>query len=243
MNTKRRRKVLILGAATLFMLFGGGLTKPGNMDAFTSLGTITTYAATQEAVGQSARWQGSGDVWRVSDNSGGFLRNSWFQDDVTQHWYLMGAQDGTVMYSGLITDQSTGKTYLLNTNHDGTYGRMLTADGVYNINGKDIYIQFNQEHDGTYGCITNGLSELRGAGVNESSLSSIPVASSGGGTTTQATNNAATSGNTGGLSTSDSMEKQRQAMEKQKQNPPKSEYRGDRLTGWDSSLAATINMH
>ena len=124
---------------------------------------------------QSARWVGSEDTWRVSDGSGGYLKNCWFQDDVTKDWYLLGAgDDNSIMFSGLITDQSTGKTYLLNTNHDGTYGRMLTADGTYNINGQNVYLTFNQNHDGTFGAITSGLSEVRGTGVEEKQLQSIP---------------------------------------------------------------------
>ena len=131
---------------------------------------INVYAA------QSARWVGSGDFWRVSDNAGGYLKNTWFQDDITGHWYLLGAEDGSVMYAGLVTDQSTGKTYLMNTNHDGTYGRMISTNGVYNINGRSISITFNQNHDGTFGAITSGLQEARSTGVTEKSLSSIPTA-------------------------------------------------------------------
>lgn len=124
---------------------------------------------------QSSRWVGSENTWRVSDNNGGYLKNCWFQDDITKDWYLLGAgDDNTIMFSGLITDQSTGKTYLLNTNHDGTYGRMLTADGTYNINGQNVYLTFNQEHNGTFGCILTGLSEVRSTGVEEKQLQSIP---------------------------------------------------------------------
>lgn len=126
-------------------------------------------------VTQSSRWVGSGERWQVSDNQGGFIKDCWFQDDVTGHWYMLGAEDGSVMYSGLVTDKSTGKSYLLNVNHDGTFGRMLTVDGVYNINGKDVYMTFNQEHDGTFGAITSGLSEVRNAGVNERQLDKIPT--------------------------------------------------------------------
>lgn len=128
---------------------------------------------------QSARWVGSGERWQVSDNQGGFIKDCWFQDDVTGHWYMLGAEDGSVMYSGLVTDKSTGKSYLLNVNHDGTFGRMLTVDGVYNINGKDVYITFNQEHDGTFGAITSGLSEVRNAGINERHLDRIPTDNNG----------------------------------------------------------------
>lgn len=141
---------------------------------------------------QSARWVGSGDRWQVSDNAGGYLKNTWFQDDVTGHWYLLGAEDGSVMYAGLVTDQSTGKTYLMNTNHDGTYGRMISTNGVYNINGKSISLTFNQNHDGTFGAITSGLSEVRNTGVTEKSLSSIPTADN---TTTPTSTNIDSDGN------------------------------------------------
>lgn len=124
---------------------------------------------------QSARWVGSGDRWQVSDNNGGFIKDCWFEDDVTHHWYMLGAEDGTVMYSGLVTDKSTGKSYMLNTVHDGTFGRMLTKDGVYNVNGVDVYMTFNQAHDGTFGAITSGLTEARNAGVNERQLDKIPT--------------------------------------------------------------------
>ena len=94
------------------------------------------------------------------------------------------------MYSGLVTDQSTGKSYLLNTQHDGTFGRMLTADGVYNVNGTNVYLTFNQQHDGTYGAITNGLSEVRSSGVRETSLAAIPTDSATGNTSQGASNTA-----------------------------------------------------
>ena len=93
---------------------------------------------------------------------------------------MLGA-DG-IMYSGLVTDQSTGKSYLLNTQHDGTFGRMLTTDGVYNVNGVNVYLTFNQQHDGTFGAITSGLNEVRSSGVRETSLSAIPTDSATGNT-------------------------------------------------------------
>lgn len=136
------------------------------------MATLITYAA---ELTQSARWVGSGDRWQVSDNAGGFLKNQWFQDDVTGHWYLLGAEDGSVMYAGLVTDQSTGKSYLLNTNHDGTYGRMLDVDGVYNINGVNVYLTFDQTHNGTHGAILSGLDSVRSTGVYEKQYDKIPT--------------------------------------------------------------------
>lgn len=152
------------------------------MPMISDLGTMTVYAAE----GQSTRWTSSGDDWHVSDNKGGYLKNCWFQDDVTGHWYMLGAEDSSVIYAGLVTDNSTGKTYLLNTNHDGTYGRMLTVNGTYNVNGKSVYLEFNQNHNGSYGAITSGLSEARATGVTESKRDNIPT---GGNNKTENNNN------------------------------------------------------
>lgn len=151
--------------------------------------TMTAYASeagpgvstTQQSIQQSDRWEGSGDTWRVrASNGSGYLTNSWFQD-LDGSWYMLGS-DG-IMYSGLVTDQSTGKSYLLNTQHDGTFGKMLTADGVYNVNGVNVYLTFNQQHDGTFGAITSGLNEVRSSGVRETSLAAIPTDSATGGQT------------------------------------------------------------
>ena len=159
----KRKSILTMGMIMSFV-FAGSVSNMPN---------ITTYAA---ELTQSARWVGSGDRWQVSDNAGGYLKNQWFQDDVTGHWYLLGAEDGSVMYSGLVTDQSTGKSYLLNTNHDGTFGRMLDVDGVYNINGVDVYLTFDQTHNGTHGAILTGLDSLRSTGVYEKQYDKIPIA-------------------------------------------------------------------
>ena len=174
---RRTRKLIVV--ASFGLLLFGAIKQP----------SMTAYAAeagpgaatTQQAVQQSDRWEGSGDTWRVRNaNGNGYLTNSWFQD-LDGSWYMLGA-DG-IMYSGLVTDQSTGKSYLLNTQHDGTFGRMLTTDGVYNVNGVNVYLTFNQQHDGTFGAITSGLNEVRSSGVRETSLSAIPTDSATGGQT------------------------------------------------------------
>lgn len=167
-------KKIILTTGVLFTLFGAPVVQNNPLGEYlNSMTTMTTYAA---ELTQSARWVGSGDRWQVSDNAGGYLKNQWFQDDVTGHWYLLGAEDGSVMYSGLVTDQSTGKSYLLNTNHDGTFGRMLDVDGVYNINGVDVYLTFDQTHNGTHGAILTGLDSVRSTGVYEKQYDQIPIA-------------------------------------------------------------------
>lgn len=166
-------KKIILTTGVLFTLFGAPVVQNNPLGEYlNSMTTMTTYAA---ELTQSARWVGSGDRWQVSDNAGGYLKNQWFQDDVTGHWYLLGAEDGSVMYAGLVTDQSTGKSYLLNTNHDGTYGRMLDVDGVYNINGVNVYLTFDQTHNGTHGAILSGLDSVRSTGVYEKQYDKIPT--------------------------------------------------------------------
>ena len=149
-----------------------------------SEGAQTTQSQQQQAT-QSDRWEGAGDTWKVrtQDNTS-YLTNSWFQDNDAS-WYMLGA-DGT-MYSGLITDQSTGKSYLLNTQHDGTFGKMLTQNGVYTVNGSQVYLTFNQSHDGSYGAIQSGLSEARSTGVQETSLTSIPSDSASSSSTNNST--------------------------------------------------------
>lgn len=175
----RRTRRLIVVASFGLLLFGA--IKQPTMTAYASEAGGPGVSTTQQSIQQSDRWEGTGDTWRVRNaNGNGYLTNSWFQD-LDGSWYMLGA-DG-IMYSGLVTDQSTGKSYLLNTQHDGTFGRMLTTDGVYNVNGTNVYLTFNQNHDGTFGAITSGLSEVRSSGVRETSLVAIPTDSASGGQT------------------------------------------------------------
>ena len=171
----RRTRRLIVVASFGLLLFGA--IKQPSMTAYASEAG-PGVSTTQQSIQQSDRWEGTGDTWRVkASNGSGYLTNSWFQD-LDGSWYMLGA-DG-IMYSGLVTDQSTGKSYLLNTQHDGTFGRMLTTDGVYNVNGVNVYLTFNQNHDGTFGAITSGLNEVRSSGVRETSLAAIPTDSASG---------------------------------------------------------------
>ena len=188
----RRTRRLIVVASFGLLLFGA--IKQPSMTAYASEAG-PGVSTTQQSIQQSDRWEGTGDIWRVrASNGSGYLTNSWFQD-LDGSWYMLGA-DG-IMYSGLVTDQSTGKSYLLNTQHDGTFGRMLTTDGVYNVNGVNVYLTFNQQHDGTFGAITSGLNEARSSGVRETSLASIPTDSASG---TQSGTSQQTGGQTSGQS-------------------------------------------
>ena len=190
---KQHHKTMVVAGCGL-LLFGA--IKQPSMTAYASEAG-PGVSTTQQSIQQSDRWEGTGDTWRVrASNGSGYLTNSWFQD-LDGSWYMLGA-DG-IMYSGLVTDQSTGKSYLLNTQHDGTFGRMLTTDGVYNVNGVNVYLTFNQNHDGTFGAITSGLNEARSSGVRETSLASIPTDSASG---TQSGTSQQTGGQTSGQSQS-----------------------------------------
>lgn len=169
MKFRSKVKKLVITTGMLLVLGLGMATTA--YAAGPSEGAQTTQSQQQQAT-QSDRWEGAGDTWKVRTQDGtSYLTNSWFQDNDAS-WYMLGA-DGT-MYAGLVTDLSTGKSYLLNTQHDGTFGKMLTQDGVYTVNGSQVYLTFNQSHDGSYGAITQGLSEARSTGVKETSLPSIP---------------------------------------------------------------------
>lgn len=182
---EQSRKFLIMFSFGLLLF--GAINHP-TMTAYASEAAGPGVTTTQQSIQQSDRWEGTGDTWRVrASNGSGYLTNSWFQD-LDGSWYMLGA-DG-IMYSGLVTDQSTGKSYLLNTQHDGTFGRMLTTDGVYNVNGVNVYLTFNQQHDGTFGAIISGLNEARNTGVRETSLVAIPTDSATGNTSQGASNTA-----------------------------------------------------
>ena len=163
MKVKNQKNVSrIAKASGMALLLFSAVGQPG----------MTAYAAgpgetVQAQVEQSPRWEGQGDAWRVKTEDGkGYMTNAWFQD-LDGSWYMLGA-DG-YMYSGIVTDPGTGASYLLNTEHDGHFGRMVTANGAYIINGQQVYLTFNNTNpaDGTYGAITGGLTELRAAGVKE----------------------------------------------------------------------------
>lgn len=178
-NRKKKSTVHSIGFKKVFivtgLLFAFIALAPvvGSPVLDSALGIETAYAASQ-----TDRWESAGgDIWKLKTaDKQGYVINSWFQD-LDGSWYMIGA-DGA-MLSGLITDNSTGKSYLMNINHDGTFGKMLVANGVYNLNGQQVYLEFDQSHNGSFGAILTGLSGVRGAGVSEKQLASIPTDSSG----------------------------------------------------------------
>lgn len=137
---------------------------------------MTTYTTTVQAT-QSPRWHvDNTGTWYLKNEAGtGNTINSWFQD-LDGSWYLLAPNDGH-MYAGLIHDTITDRWYYCQIDHNGWYGRMAYTDGVYTVNGQQVYLTFNQLHDGTFGAITSGLESLRGAGVETQEVAGIPTES------------------------------------------------------------------
>ena len=125
----------------------------------TLLLTITiagTFCMTSYADSFSSYWYQDGANWKIQDGSGNTILNAWVCDNAVTanhntdtNWYLMNANGA--MYEGIIQDQN-GNYYLLNPEHNGTYGMMVTTNG-FTYNG--VTYQFDQNHDGAYGKILN----------------------------------------------------------------------------------------
>ena len=137
---------------------------------------VMALANVQLQPNQSDRWNvDDSGTWRLQNEAKtSYVLDSWFQD-LDGEWYMLGSDNNGAMYIGLITDRSTGKSYYLNVNHDGYYGKLMSQNRKYTVNGIEIYLTFNQAHDGTFGAIESGLDDLRNAGVNKKELDRIPV--------------------------------------------------------------------
>lgn len=130
---------------------------------------------------QSPRWHEQNGVWYLSnEQNNGNVVNSWFQD-LDSSWYLLAPGDGH-MYAGLIHDTLTDRWYFCQTEHDGWYGRMAHTDGLYTVNGQQVYLTFTQEHLGYFGAITSGLEGLRATGVVTQDVAGLPTESASAGT-------------------------------------------------------------
>ena len=130
---------------------------------------------------QSPRWHEQNGVWYLRNEQGtGNTINSWFQD-LDSSWYLLAPGDGH-MYAGLIHDTLTDRWYFCQTEHDGWYGRMAHTDGLYTVNGQQVYLTFTQEHLGYFGAITSGLEGLRATGVVTQDVAGLPTESASAGT-------------------------------------------------------------
>lgn len=112
---------------------------------------ITAFAAGNAT---SEYWYSEGNVWKIRDGSGNMIRDSWVCDDKynqnqDSNWYLMDSNG--VMYEGVINDN--GHYYLLDPNHNGTYGMMISGVPSYSYNG--VQLQLETAHNGYFGEIRN----------------------------------------------------------------------------------------
>ena len=141
--------------------------------AFSLSAAVLSFAA------QTDRWHSdSNGTWYLyNEAKTSNVVNSWFQD-LDGAWYLLAPGDGH-MYAGLIHDTITDKWYFCQTEHDGWYGRMASANGSYTVNGQSVYLTFNPQHDGTFGAITSGLESLQSTGIVTQDVAGIPEDSAG----------------------------------------------------------------
>src|SRR5699024_11909342 len=91
--------------------------------------TMTIYAAEQQTLPYSTRWetQADGVTWKYRYDSGGYASDRWVRDEVDGNWYLM--DENGIMRYGVFT--SYGRYYLLSELHDGHFGHMVKNGEVY----------------------------------------------------------------------------------------------------------------
>ena len=128
------------------------------LSATPSIQAITAYAA-EQTLPYSPNWETQPDgSWKYKYNTGGYAVDRWIHDEVDGNWYLIGS-DG-IMLHGVV--KSYGKLYLLNENHDGSFGRMLKNGEVYQ--GITISAETSGDYEGALS--TDTINALRSIGVN-----------------------------------------------------------------------------
>ena len=145
-------------------------------------------------LGYDSRWVKVGNEWKVKNADGSYLSSCWFFDTVQSKWYRIGAingelmtgttgiyssNDASSMVAGLWTERGTNKSYFFDNTSSLTYGALIDKNGYYTINGKSVYLEFEQNDANTKGSITVGLSDLRTALVKSNEVL-MPKAGSGG---------------------------------------------------------------
>ena len=146
----RRSKRILLSSG---LLLGFMFTSP-------IIPTMTTYAAEQQTLPYSTRWetQADGITWKYRYDSGGYASDRWVRDEVDGNWYLM--DENGIMRYGVFT--SYGRYYLLSELHDGHFGHMVKNGEVYQ--GVTIVAETSGDYEGALSADT--INALRSAGVN-----------------------------------------------------------------------------
>ena len=106
------------------------------------------------AASYSDYWYQTNDgVWHVKDGSGRTISNCWFCDDAAAPgadlWYLIDEYGN--MISGGLVQGPDGKYYSLETAHNGHYGMLRCKSGTYD----GIPLTLNSNHSGSFGEIMN----------------------------------------------------------------------------------------
>lgn len=181
MLTKKTYKLPALTLVMMMLALGFSLSDADVVAYAAQNDYAVTTTTSQVQATQSPRWHEQNGVWYLRNEQGtGNTVNSWFQD-LDSSWYLLAPGDGH-MYAGLIHDTLTDRWYFCQTEHDGWYGRMAHTDGLYTVNGQQVYITFTQEHLGYFGAITSGLESLRATGVVTQDVAGLPTESASAGT-------------------------------------------------------------
>ncbi len=131
------------GSGSSGSVYPGGETGPVNGSGWNAAPGSGPMTPTTPGIVQAYNgWQGSGNYWYYIVNG---VRAVGWLSITPEEWYFL--DNSGLMCAGWFNDG--GNMYLLNPNHDGTYGKMLTGYQVYN----GFLYYFNQTHDGTYGAM------------------------------------------------------------------------------------------
>lgn len=155
------KKAIVTTGLLGLMLFSGPIVQNNPLGEYlNSMTTMTTYAAEQQTLPYSTRWetQADGVTWKYRYDSGGYASDRWVRDEVDGNWYLM--DENGIMRYGVFT--SYGRYYLLSELHDGHFGHMVKNGEVYQ--GVTIVAEASGEYEGALSADT--INALRSAGVN-----------------------------------------------------------------------------
>ena len=93
--------------------------------------------------------------WKIRDAKGNVITNAWLCDDAVPEngkevWYLLDG-NGNMISAGLVQDR-TGNYYSLETNHNGYFGMLRYISGNYD----GIHLNLESQHNGSFAKILNG---------------------------------------------------------------------------------------
>ena len=131
-------------------------------------GTNTFYGTAIKACGLEAEYKRNktglyhsprlvrvdGEIKLISEFSNEYLTKTWFMD-TDGRWYAFDRQGN--MLHGLIVDSTRNNTTYILSPERADYGALCHTNGVYKLNGKLVYLMFNNVHDGSFGAVVTDL--------------------------------------------------------------------------------------